>query len=213
MSYILDALKKSEQERQKSSGPTLQTIQRPPLVTGRSGAGFWFLMLLCVALSLALVAAVWRFWQPGVIGSTSTPQVKDNTQQQQMLSDNKNISNTSAEQHNSDTATQRADDKAAASSEFDVVTPDKPQASADKQPRIVEFWELPDPVQKEVPALTFSFHVYSENPLRRTIIINKRRVKEGDVVADGLTLVEITVDGVVLNWKRFYFRINVIEQW
>ena len=32
MSYILDALKKSEQERQQNSGPNLQTVQRPHLV-------------------------------------------------------------------------------------------------------------------------------------------------------------------------------------
>ncbi len=56
--------------------------------------------------------------------------------------------------------------------------------------------------------------MYSANVDRRTIIINKRRVKEGAVVSEGLTLIEITEKGVVLDWKKRYrFMIDVVENW
>jgi general secretion pathway protein B len=79
---------------------------------------------------------------------------------------------------------------------------------------VVEFWQLPDPIQKKIPALTFSFHVYSTNPDKRTIIINKRRVKQGDTVSEELVLEEITQQGVILQWQGLHrFTINVVENW
>ncbi len=178
MSYILDALKKSDQERQQNNGPNLQTIQRPHLINKRGGARNLQVVLLFTVVVL-LVAAGWYFYGGSIsinkASVAAAPVVE----------------------------TQPAP----------VVTQSLPEpAPTYSEP--VEFSQLPDPVQQAVPALTFSFHVYSDNPERRTIIINKRRVREGDAVTPGLVLESITSQGVVLQWQgQHRFTINVVENW
>ena len=62
MSYILDALKKSDQERQRHATPNLQSIQRP---LSPRGSGFgWRNGLLSVTLLIccaSLAALAWYF--------------------------------------------------------------------------------------------------------------------------------------------------------
>lgn len=205
MSYILDALKKSEQERQKHNGPTLQTVHRPLITESRSGAAFWFLVVLCCVLSIALATAVWRYMSSAhhfaslpaqTVEAVPAPAVAvESVQSEPALT-------APLHEQARGMATETVEDK-----------PTVEPAPVDMPAQVIEFWELPDPVQREIPPLTFSFHVYSTNPERRTIIINKRRAKEGEQVSDGLRLVEITMTGVVLQWERFLFRVNVVEQW
>jgi general secretion pathway protein B len=217
MSYILDALKKSEQERQKTTGPTLQTIHRPLFADSRKSGAFWGVMLLCVVLSVSLMATTWRYLlsdKSASGNSVSESQVLLSDEMSKSHSDPSVITSTnssSAQVPSGITMEPESVPRASEDSQFDLITPSS--SNSRKVKNIVEFWELPDPVQQEIPAMTFSFHVYSDNVDRRTIIINNRRVKEGDKISDGLRLREITVDGVVLSWKRFYFRVNVVEQW
>lgn len=206
MSYILDALKKSEQERQKQIGPTLQSIHRPYLMAPRRGKTYWFLILLCIVLSVGLALSGFYYLENNtVVGHRLNFSEKRLTEEE----------GSSGEQGPTSSKTQLVEESLQSNSVslIDSQTPDPNKAITDEVPEVLEFWELPDPVQQEIPALTFSFHVYSENADKRAIIINRRRLKQGDTVSHGLTLVKITVDGVVLNWKRFYFRINVVEQW
>lgn len=48
-------------------------------------------------------------------------------------------------------------------------------------------------------------HVFSDAPAGRFALIDGRRIAEGDTLADGLSVVEIRRDGVVLdlNGRRF----------
>ena len=49
-------------------------------------------------------------------------------------------------------------------------------------------------------------HVYSATPERRFVIINSRKMREGDRSREGLLLEEITPDGVTLEFQgqRFF---------
>ena len=176
MSYILDALKKSDQERQQNNGPSLQTVHRPHLVNKQARNKTIIILLLLIVLAV-IAAAGWFFYASPVLQQPSVS--KPMTQP--------------------------------------IAQPEPVQAVAPQltpADYIVEFSELPDPVQKAIPALTFSFHVYSDNPARRTIIINKRRVREGDNISAGLLLEAITEQGVVLQWQgQHRFNINVVESW
>jgi hypothetical protein len=65
MSYILDALKKSDQERQRGTVPSLHTLQVP--LAGESQRRSRWIFVLALALLLNAGLLVWwlRPWQPG----------------------------------------------------------------------------------------------------------------------------------------------------
>ena len=69
--------------------------------------------------------------------------------------------------------------------------------------------ELPVSIQQELPALSISVHAYSAKPADRLVGINNRMLHEGDEVAPGLKLEQITPDGMILNYKGTSFRRGV----
>lgn len=192
MSYILDALKKSDQERQQQEGPTLQTIQRPVRKTARAGRWALVVASLAILVAIAVVLSLWWYRPaPTVAPATAVPASQDSP---------------------GNAAAATADKTPAATN-----SSDEPEAGemdyADNASPTVAFGDLPDNIRNQVPALTFSFHVYSDKPESRTIIINNRRVREGDNVLQNLQLLEITPQGVVLQWKGHPFFINVVDNW
>jgi len=207
MSYILDALKKSDQERQQGNSPTLQTIHKPHF--SRQDSPQWRVVALMVASLLVGVVGLASWYL--LVYAVNTDRDIDASP-----------THSSVQQQAPSDTPEHASVAAIAKPLGDVstllVTAEPGPKTAVIEPAVlatvVELWELPDPVQQAIPSLTFSFHVYSSNADRRTIIINKRRVKEGAVISAGLTLVEITEQGVILDWKnRHRFMINVVEGW
>ena len=71
----------------------------------------------------------------------------------------------------------------------------------------VHISELPLDIQRQIPNLTFSSHIHSSTPSLRMVGINKRTYHEGDTIAQGLTLVSITEDGVVLAYLHYKFTV------
>ncbi|WP_019530138.1 general secretion pathway protein GspB [Dasania marina] len=195
MSYILDALKKSDQQRQQGAGPNLQTIHRPVLANTDSPLLKLILTLLLLLLLALAAVAGWYF-----------------------LSANKSASD------NSQQVTLQTEAKPAAEAEVGT-TLAQTQTQTQTQPAVVNpppvlntsairFNDLDANTRTAIPGLTFSFHVYSDNPSLRTIIINNRRVKEGALVEKDLLLEEISPQGVVLIWQnRVRFSIDVVESW
>ena len=64
-----------------------------------------------------------------------------------------------------------------------------------------------------VPSLSFSFHVYASDPARRTIIINGRRLREGQTLNKEIRLINITPEGVVVAYRQHHIALPVINQW
>jgi general secretion pathway protein B len=193
MSLILDALKKSERERQRDKAPGLQSIHQPlPRREPRSRKQWWALAGL-----IALNAGVLVYWrmQPSVnVNTPATPAVESSMPQSAATT---NPANTTA-------------------AEFTKISPAQlsaAQPQAQNNLRIEEVGELPDDVRNNLPAMTFSFHVYSSNTQQRTIIINNRRIREGDEISAGLQLQEITEDGVVLLNAGHRIHISVLSGW
>lgn len=194
MSYILDALKKSQQERQQSSNPTIQSLHQP-IQTATPNRWPVIAALACFFSLLISGFMVYQWMQKAPSATAQT------------VSESKNDS--------PKVETTRSPELTA-SMEKPVTA--KPVKTAQANPvvanTVLELWQLPDPVQAEIPAMTFSFHVYSNKQERRTIIINGRRLKEGGQVEENLQLLEITETGVVLNWKNQYqFYVPVVESW
>ena len=192
MSYILDALKKSQQERQQQQGPSIQTIHKPHVLHARPAGNPWPWIVLCVLILVLAGGGFWYLQQSAPVPAVPLAMDKPAPANPAPVSDD-------------------AAERQAVASEL---MPAQPTTAAASKPPLVEFYQLPDPVKQQIPALTFSFHVYSANPERRTIIINNQRLREGAVVSEGLQLEEITGQGVILNWQnRHRFAISVVENW
>lgn len=194
MSLILEALKKSDQERRRERAPDLQSIHRP--LPGHRVAprrGPWLLGSALLVVNLAALGLWWYLQKPPAAAlPVPAPAVAEATPAPAV-------------------AAPPADPVSAPVTASPV--PEPAPVPAPRRPPIRELWELPDPVRHALPAMTFSFHVYSENPERRTIIINERRMREGDQVGEGVLLEEITEDGVILALEDHRVHIPVLSDW
>ncbi|MEJ6007452.1 general secretion pathway protein GspB [Paucibacter sp. AS339] len=80
--------------------------------------------------------------------------------------------------------------------------------TATKSAAIPLLKELPDALRRELPALSASGAMYSDTPANRMLIINGQLLHEGEHVAAGLTLEQIELKSAVLSYKGQRFRIN-----
>jgi hypothetical protein len=60
-------------------------------------------------------------------------------------------------------------------------------------------------VGNAVPALRLDLHVYDASPSRRYAFINMKKLREGESTADGVRVLEITRDGVLLDYRSSEF--------
>ena len=65
---------------------------------------------------------------------------------------------------------------------------------------------LPLSIRQELPALSITVHAYSSNPKERLVGIDERVAHEGEELAPGLRLEEITRDGMILRYKGYRFQ-------
>ncbi|MDB6062859.1 MAG: hypothetical protein JWM78_2962 [Verrucomicrobiaceae bacterium] len=206
MSLILDALKKSERERQREKTPDLQSIHQPlPRREVRSRRHLW--IIAAVVFVNAAVLMYWRLQQPSLSVAANSIAAKsaEPAVTNAPLTEAKKIipavpgvtTNATPDEYTRIAPTQNA----------------AAQTSAVSDLRIEEVSELPEDVRNNLPAMTFSFHVYSTNPQQRTIIINNKRMREGDEVSSGLQLQTITDDGVILLYAAHRIHISVLSGW
>jgi len=210
MSYILDALKKSDQQRRLGATPTLQAVQLT--VPAPKRPLFVYYTLLAVVLLGTGVLIGWlQPWQAEQPVRVMEPAAA--------------IPPTPVWQ-------QAASAPLAAPSEMPVAMkpnkpalagsatpapvapiPDKtfPEISADiaevaPDQEALRFDELPVQIQREIPEMTVQFHAYSGNPGERLVSINSIRLREGGSLMLGLRLEEITPDGMIFSYKGYRFR-------
>ncbi|MEM7170070.1 MAG: general secretion pathway protein GspB [Pseudomonadota bacterium] len=67
---------------------------------------------------------------------------------------------------------------------------------------------LPRHFQLSLPDIQISLHVYDDQPARRFVRINRRKVGEGEEVGEGLQLDAITPRGLVLSFEGQQFRMD-----
>jgi len=192
MSYILDALRKSDQQRQRGAAPTLLMGQLTEAVPKQSA--YLYYGLLAAALLGAGVVIGWLHpWQAeqATPGRTEPVAVRppESTLRQ---------------------AAAPAETVAAAPKKTAApVQPVGPAAAAAALQSVMAMAELPLSVQQELPAMVISVHAYSANPRDRMVSINNQMLREGADVLPGLKLEQITPDGMVFGYKGYRFRRGV----
>ena len=88
-----------------------------------------------------------------------------------------------------------------------VAQPEPPAKKA-SEPRLYDLAELPDDIRRELPALAIGGAMYSENPANRMLIINGQVFRERDKLAPNLTLVQIKLKAAVLEYRGYRYGIS-----
>jgi general secretion pathway protein B len=232
MSYILDALRKSDQLRRRGAAPTLLLGETTATVPKRPAALVYG--LLGLVLLIAGFAIGWMHpWQrqplasappesavkpPGPGGRSpalaARPAVTPEPQAQKTAPAAPTASAPEkahaatgvkkARKHTPRKAVAEESSKAAEKLTGHASKATGGAASAAPAPLMV-MNELPLAIQQEMPPLTISVHAYSPNPADRLVDINGRLLHEGDEVAPGLTLERITPNGMILSYKGYTF--------
>ncbi len=201
MSYILDALRKSEQERLR--GQPLSSLSHAPIGQEIARRPGWLLPLLAANLVLGTVLAVW--WlrsaadndveaqaasaapiagEPAAIQGAIRP--KDGTRL-------------------SAPASASLPPVTDATGAIPSTTPEDEYVPLPESPLPNEAYERAgdwrDASSDGWPALALSTHVYSSAPASRNIIINGLRMKQGDSLENGVKIEEITETGARVSWR------------
>jgi general secretion pathway protein B len=245
MSYILDALKKSDQQRQRGATPTLLTAQtmtaepkRPRLLP----AG----MLATLLIATGIVIGWLRPWQPvpplavsqpGAMKPAAPPaSVAPGGPAPAVVPDRSgtpapapppvqpSLSVAEGMARSASAVAKQPGAVPADPAERPALSPEVPFAPRESatpledkttQPRpadaiqhkeAVAMHELPPSIQREIPAIAISFHIYSSLPRERRVMINGEMARQGDFLTPGLSIEQITPDGVILGYKGYRIR-------
>jgi general secretion pathway protein B len=206
MSFILDALRKSERERQSNQTPGVAQLW----IQGKRGnRAFWLpLVMLLVGLNFSLLLFLWLKGDPDTAEditatdtSTSVDTFQPVTPTQRPATPNEPLANRRL------TAEMPADDP------IPVIpgNPATPVSAPVNRPAtdnyVAPHSNLPTLMELSLAGtinlkpLHLDIHVYSEEPTERFIFINMAKYREGDTLREGPRVDAITKEGVVLDYQ------------
>ncbi len=65
--------------------------------------------------------------------------------------------------------------------------------------------EIADQLLESLVQVRIGIHVYDDAPLKRMVLINGRRYRQGDTLLEGAKIIEITPAGIVLSYQGRWF--------
>jgi general secretion pathway protein B len=212
MSFILDALKKSEAERRQGEAPRLQ--DGPGYPPPRRRRPFWPLLL---TLALLLNGVVLGWWllvreEPPATGATPAGEAAQVPAGRPAAGPSPAGMPAPAPAEPSTPAVEgvlaEAPSPAAAESPpGPPAAPARPQVAAETP--VVDAFpplsELPGNVRSGLPDLDLQLHFFTPEPERRMVRLNGHNLREGGVSGEGLSVVAITPDGVKLAYGGVRF--------
>jgi general secretion pathway protein B len=239
MSYILDALRKSDQQRQRGTTPITLTTRAPELTPKTVPLPLWA-ALAVVLIGAGMLIGWWRPWQVGtpapaprvlperpvLVAAPVAPVVPAYTPSTPSMAV---ASRSTVETPGGHEMPSGAGETPVAAESVTLriaggtptVPETPPPRNAGGTPalppnppaasagKVVEQRELPASIQQEIPNIVISMHGYASNPGDRLTMLNDRLMRQGDQLAPGLRLELITPDGVVLDYKGYRFHHSV----
>lgn len=200
MSFILDALKKSEKERQRDAVPGISDL---PVVVHQSRTAPW-LVAVIAGLSACVVALAWAWWRtsmPATVATVDTvPSVARVLPRQPATPPRQATAQTTTRSLASE-ATRVA---AAAAQPAPTPAGRAVPAAGVMTAGPVSILEARSSGMA-VPELALELLVFSNTPAQRFVYINSKKYVEGDSLDEGPRIVEITTEGVVLSYRGMDF--------
>lgn len=217
MSYILDALKRADAERERGAVPGLHAQQLAPpgapmASNGRRRAWLGF----ALALAMGVGATLWWRWQASVqviapIAVAPVAQAPRSAVAPDLPPTLAPISTPSALAASAPVA-KLAPAAAARAVAAPTPAPAKPTTKlasvAVVMPAVVPLLsEVAQDIRSQVPALAITGAVYSGNPGQRLLLVNNEVLTQGSQVAAELTLLEIGEHSSVFEFRGHRFRL------
>ncbi len=181
MSYILDALKKSEAERRQANPVSLlERENASPFISSRL-----VVALVGVLLINAAMLAGWLLW-PKNAPDTSDQPTKVSARPELNLSN------------------------PVTHSKSDLPVTHLPKESVSVP---VPMSELAPSDRAKLPSLDISTHIYASDADLRAIVVNGKRVQEGESIGPSLKLKEITEQGIIVEFHQKQIEIPFLQDW
>jgi len=203
MSYILDALKKSDQQRQRGATPTLPSAQATMVAPKQSSSVFYGVLaavLLCAGIAIGWLHP-WQAEQPVHAAEPFVARPAISNPNQVSLTPRPEVTEMAGKPEQKLSAPNPAPAAPAFSPKEQATA-----VAADQEQKATPMSELPLAIQQELPALKIQLHSYSNKSVNSIVSINSQMMKEGDTLAPGLKLEQITPDGVILSYKGYRFQ-------
>lgn len=193
MSYILEALRRSQAERERGQVPGLHAHAAPaeaPPPARRGGPALW----LGVGLGLGLVAALVAWWlrpvapTPVVVAAPAPVAVAPSAAPLPVV------------------VSAPVPVAVPAPAPVPAAAPSPPPVAA-APPRVPTLAELSAEQRRELPPLVMGGSIWSENAISRFVIVNGQVVREGEAAAPGVTVERIAPKAVLLKWRELRFEV------
>ncbi len=229
MSYILDALRRSQAERESGQVPGLNAQPLPADRSGQTRRNAWAPWIVAgLALGLCLAAAWWwlvpgapttpgapvaavALTLPPSTAATPAPAPAQAAAPAPVPQSEPGRVPPSAPASPGAPATARNDLATRPTVVSAPVVQPRPQAasaapaSAPAQPvaaRPLPLAELGAELRRELPPLALGGAIWSENAARRFVLVNGQVVREGEAAAPGVVLERIGPKSVLLRWRE-----------
>lgn len=215
MSFILDALKKSENERQQSSNKDFAAVPTSP--GAQTFPRWWLLIGLLLAINLIVLLGLLLRQD----AQKQEPQASESTPQSMPAADARSplrpAPDTIQDARQSSFQEQVATARKKPPARQPTATPIKPETDSAPHVQAVLISQNPSSVTRrqlnptlqeirasgalDLPDLHLDIHVYSNVPAERFVFINMAKHREGSRLDEGPEVTEITPDGVVLRYQ------------
>ena len=233
MSYILEALKKADQEHDIGAVPDLATPQEatPPPQNGFN-RWLWIIVTL-LSVNAVLVVMLLKDKNPEDVETPVTAQVPFEQQTAPVSDQLVQPMQQTSEALISEAPTPEKPappENEPILSTGEVVMLPEPAYLQDSRPSILPeeeldmqmdsmtiangnsrlrgWYELPQEFRNKLDLPRVDIHVYSDEPQRRFILVNLEKYREGERLASGLVLEEILPDGMVMSYQGERFRVE-----
>lgn len=87
-----------------------------------------------------------------------------------------------------------------------------PAPTGREQPRVIQLAELPPADRQSFPKLEFSTHIFADDPALRAVVVNSKRLNEGESIGE-MVLRAVTEDGILVDYRGYRVAVSVIEEW
>ena len=216
MSFILDALKKSESDRQRRSGPALFEVKVAP---PRSALPLWAVAVAAL-LVVNLAIVMWMLWRHPAARSADS-----STAAASLAAQGPQAAGTPAPAPLSLTAPAAPPAAAAplppnpgaasgaGDNPDDYAPAAEPAAAPSLSNRVRRATADGVPLYQDaaaaagasIPQLRLDLHVFAQRPQDRFVMINMHKLREGDSLPEGVHVDSITPEGAVLSYSGARF--------
>ena len=215
MSYILDALRRSQAERERGQVPGLnaQPVATAAAASAGAAAGLRWLLPVGVLVLVGAAALVWLLRVPPAVAPAATPASAGTagtappvpvpsavlvTAPATVPPPLPTVVSVPAPSPSPSAAVPAAP---AAQLPPPVSSPAALPAAV-TAPRSVALAELTPEQRREMPALAMGGSIWSDNALARFVMVNGQVVREGEAAAPGVMVERITQKWVLLRWRE-----------